>query len=76
MGTTDTLTPGTVEIAIEGMRCEGCVRAVAAALENVPGVRRAEVDLRTGRARVEGNNLDASRLIAALKALGYSAHTA
>jgi copper chaperone CopZ len=76
MGMTDTLTPGRVEIAVEGMRCEGCVRAVTAALEGVPGVRRAEVDLRTGRARVEGNSLDAQRLIAALKELGYAAHTA
>jgi copper chaperone len=75
MPMTDTLTPGRVEIAIEGMRCEACVRAATAALEGVPGVRRAEVDLASGRARVEGNTLDAQRLIAALRELGYSAHT-
>ena len=76
MGMTDTLTPGRVEILVAGMTCEGCVRAVRAALEGVSGVRRVDVDLRTGRARVEGNNLDSQRLVAALQELGYSAHSA
>src|SRR5712692_11008471 len=37
---------------IKGMICQGCARNVSEILSRVPGVRRAEVDVKTGRARV------------------------
>lgn len=37
---------------IKGMICQGCARNVSEILSRVPGVRRAEVDVRTGRARI------------------------
>lgn len=45
----------TIELRIDGMECDHCVRGVKRALEGVPGVERAEVNLMTGSATVWGN---------------------
>jgi len=57
---------------IHGMTCEHCVRAVRTALEAVPGVRRAEVSLESGEAKVQGE-VDPKALVTAVEAEGYSA---
>jgi copper chaperone CopZ len=44
----------TVELKIQGMTCGGCVKHVTKALQSVPGVAHVDVDLVSGRARVEG----------------------
>lgn len=62
---------GTV-LSITGMTCAGCAGNVARILERVPGVTRAEVDLSSARARVEGSARPAD-LIAAAQAAGYGA---
>jgi copper chaperone CopZ len=62
-----------VELAIDGMHCASCVRTIETALESVPGVSDALVNLGTGRARIAGRDLDATRLAAAVEATGYQA---
>jgi copper chaperone CopZ len=42
-------------LKISGMSCSHCVSSVTEALQNVPGVERAEVDLAKGRATVVYN---------------------
>jgi len=66
--------PGTeqVSLRIEGMSCEGCVSRVDAALTQVNGVTRAEIDLASGRALIIGKQLDQQRLCETVSALGYS----
>ncbi len=60
------------ELKIDGMTCGHCVAAVKKALEMVPGVTAAQVELESGRARVEGEpSLDA--LLAAVRDEGYQA---
>lgn len=60
------------ELKIDGMTCGHCVAAVKKALEKVPGVTAAEVELASGRARVDGEpSLDA--LMAAVQDEGYRA---
>lgn len=59
-------------IIISGMSCQHCVRAASAALECVAGVDAVEIDLQSGRARVDGQ-ADAADLIAAIVAAGYGA---
>jgi Cu+-exporting ATPase len=63
------------ELAIHGMTCASCVNRVEQALRGVPGVRRAEVNLATERATVEGTSglLRASLLIEAVRDAGYDA---
>ena len=59
-------------LAITGMACEGCAGTVTRVLSRVPGVRRAEVDLASGRATVTGQASPAA-LIGAVEAAGYGA---
>ena len=42
----------TVELKVEGMDCEGCVKSVTRTLSGVPGVEKVDVSLADGRARV------------------------
>ncbi|HNX72866.1 MAG TPA: heavy-metal-associated domain-containing protein [Spirochaetales bacterium] len=56
---------------IEGMSCNHCVMHVKSALEGVPGVKSAQVDLANKSAVVEGENLDDEALRAAVSDAGY-----
>ncbi len=62
----------TTWLAIEGMTCASCVGRVEQALDAVPGVLDAAVNLATGRANVRGQ-ADATALVAAVARAGYSA---
>lgn len=67
-------TPRTTELTVTGMTCTNCQRHVAEALENVPGVALAKVDLETGRAVVEwspGMAPDDGALFRAVREAGY-----
>src|SRR5690606_28528359 len=62
------------ELSIEGMTCASCVGRVEKALSRVPGVARADVNLATERARVEGDAaLDEAQLVGAVQAAGFGA---
>jgi copper chaperone len=63
----------TTALRIDGMSCDHCVRAVKQALEAVPGVTHAEVEV--GAARVEGEAAPEA-LLAAVDAEGYAARLA
>jgi len=61
-----------IRLAIEGMNCAGCVAKVEAALNGVPGVSHASVNLAQRSGLVEGE-MRAADLIAAIVATGRSA---
>jgi copper chaperone CopZ len=42
----------TVELKVEGMDCEGCVKSVTRMLSGVPGVEQVDVSLAQGSAKV------------------------
>ena len=64
-----------VGLFLEGLRCGGCVGRVERALEAVPGVLYASVQLTTQRAlvRLDPARTDAEHLVAEIAALGYEA---
>ncbi|WP_261525800.1 heavy metal translocating P-type ATPase [Burkholderia multivorans] len=63
-----------VELDIDGMTCASCVSRVEKALEKVPGVTRASVNLATERATVEASaDVSAARLVEAVEQAGYRA---
>jgi copper chaperone CopZ len=62
----------TVNLAIEGMTCDGCENLVTKALEGCPGVGSAIVDHKTGKAVVKGDGIDAELLKAAVAKKGYA----
>jgi len=41
-----------VELKVEGMDCEGCVKSVTRMLSGLPGVQKVDVSLADARARV------------------------
>ncbi len=57
---------------VEGMTCDHCQKAVKDALEGIPGVDSAEVDLQEGTALVHGS-ADVQVLIGAVEDEGYTA---
>ena len=67
----DARAPG-LEFAIEGMTCASCVARVERALQAVPGVSGAVVNLATERATVRGD-ASAQALLAAIDRAGYDA---
>jgi len=64
-----------VLLKIEGMTCQNCARHVREALQEVPGVAYAEVDLDAGRARVrgEGRGPEIAALVEAVGRAGFGA---
>ncbi|MFD1341308.1 cation transporter [Litorisediminicola beolgyonensis] len=62
-----------LSFAIENMTCGGCAARATRALEEVPGVSEAQVNLVTKRGSVTGEDLSPSALIEALDAAGYPA---
>ncbi|MCX4246430.1 heavy metal translocating P-type ATPase [Paraliomyxa miuraensis] len=73
--TTEPTTETTTELAIEGMTCASCVSRTEKALAAVPGVREANVNLATARARVHHDaEATLEQLAAAVERVGYAAH--
>lgn len=64
------------DLKVDGMTCQNCVRHAREALEAVPGVSSAEVDLDCGTAVVQHEGADIDAMIAALDEEGYPAKEA
>jgi copper chaperone CopZ len=66
----------TVTMRVEGMHCASCALLIDDALEDVPGVLRAETRLRQGRTTVEvdPDQCRPEQLVAAVADAGYTAH--
>ena len=64
-----------VELKVDGMTCQGCVRSVTKKLSGVAGVSAVSVDLAAGKATV-GYDESAAKvadLIAAVEQIGFHA---
>src|SRR5262245_21917195 len=65
--------PAAVSLPIEGMTCASCVQRVEKALQRVPGVRAASVNLATESAAVEtAGPVGADALADAVRGAGYA----
>ncbi len=67
----------TNQLGVEGMTCDNCVRHVTKALESVPGVASASVDLVAACATVEFDPAEATTaaIASAVKEAGYTLKT-
>lgn len=65
-----------MELAVEGIRCGGCIRAIENGLASIPQTTRARVNLTDRRVAVEwrDGSLDPARFIDRLSELGYRAY--
>jgi copper chaperone CopZ len=64
-----------VELKVEGMTCQGCVRSVEKKLSGVAGVESAQVDLAAGKAVVvfDDAKVQFGQLIVAVEQIGFHA---
>lgn len=60
-----------VEVAVGGMRCNGCASSIGRALREVEGVEDVRIDLSTSKAHVTGVGLEPAVLCAEIEALGF-----
>jgi len=60
-----------LQFQVQGMSCGHCVKAVTQAVQSVYPEARVEVDLETGRVRVE-SAADADRVARAIEEAGYT----
>lgn len=65
-----------VELAVGGMRCNGCVDSVSRALREVSGVSEVRVDLNSGRTWVHGRGLEIDQLCRVVGELGFECEPA
>lgn len=64
----------TFHLDIQGMTCQNCVKHVTEALESVPGVKQAQVDLEAAHAEVQAKaDADTADMVAAVEEAGYQA---
>lgn len=61
-----------IQLNVSGMTCGHCQKTVKEALERVPGVEKAAVDLESGVATIDGS-ADAQVLVKAVEDEGYGA---
>jgi uncharacterized membrane protein YraQ (UPF0718 family)/copper chaperone CopZ len=59
------------EFTVQGMTCQMCVNKVTNALKEGEGVRNVSVDLKTGKVKVSGRQLEDGSLISAIQEKGY-----
>ena len=64
-----------LELNVDGMSCDACVRSIERKLSKVAGVESARVNLETGKATVEYDDSRArvDQLIGAVEQIGYHA---
>ena len=64
-------------VDIEGMTCASCVSRIEQALEKIPDIEKASVNLATEQARIRirvGSSLSIEEVIKAIQKTGYDAH--
>ena len=67
----------TTQLKVTGMSCGMCVEHVTKALQSVPGVREAEVDLTSGSATVRHDeDAEVEAMVEAVAEEGYEAQPA
>jgi copper ion binding protein len=64
-----------IELHVEGMTCQGCVRSIETKLSRVQGVDYAHVNLGAGTATVEFDDaaVNVDKLIGAVEQIGFQA---
>ena len=61
-----------IQLLVDGMVCQGCVRKLEAAMSAVAGVRGIRADIETGVVEVFGTDLERAQLDAAVQVAGFA----
>jgi len=60
-----------IEIAVQNIKCDGCVKSIKTAFENRAEIKEIEVGKDTGIVYIKGEGLNKDNLIKELTSLGY-----
>lgn len=60
-----------IEIAVQNIKCDGCVKSIKAAFEHRAEIKEVEVSKETGIVYLKGDGLAKDKLMKELTALGY-----
>lgn len=63
----------TIDIAIEGMHCGGCVQRATDAIKKVPGAVPEKVEVGKARVQIDEAKASPELVVAALERLGFDA---
>ena len=63
-----------MQLIVEGMTCDHCVRSITKAIQAIDSKARVDVDLAKGTVAIEGN-VDAAQATAAIEDEGYRVTT-
>ena len=58
---------------VTGMHCGSCGLLIDETLEELPGVSRAQTDVRRSRTTIEGDHVAVEEVVTAIAALGFHA---
>ena len=57
---------------ITGMTCNHCKQTATEAIENCTGVEKVEIDLDSGKAYIQGSDINDDEIITSIKSVGFS----
>ena len=60
-------------VLVVGMTCNNCVNSVSNAISEVKNVEIVDVDLGSGKTKINGNNININEVVEAITSSGYSA---
>jgi uncharacterized protein len=64
--------PESATFTIKGMTCGHCVADVTQALQKLDGITAVDVDLKTGKATINGEKINHEKIISAIEHVGYT----
>ncbi len=64
--------PETATLAVKGMTCSHCQQSVQQALQKLPFVEHAQVELQSGKARIGGSGIDEKTVAESLDSIGFT----
>jgi len=59
-------------VSVSGMTCNNCVNSVTRAISEVSNVENVDVDLASGKTKINGNNINIDKVVEAITSSGYS----
>ena len=59
------------EIAVKGMTCNHCLATIKRTVLNIKNVKNVEIDLKSGKTIITGEDIDIKNIKNSIKELGY-----
>jgi copper chaperone len=64
----------TINLSIQGMHCDGCVRRVTNAITAIEGARPESVQVGSAKVNIDRSQVSAEQVVNAISRIGFAAH--